>query len=124
MDIRYKDDLCIVSFAEPRVIGIPGVEVAEQQLRRAIDTRGAKKMVLDLEGVDYLSSAMLGVIVRLQKRLRSSKGGLRLCNVNETLFEKIFRISALDRFLDIRPSLDDALASLTSSTRPRAGTEN
>ena len=52
--------------------------------------------VLDFGGLEYISSAGLGVLLALHKRLLAAGGGLRLVNVNSHIHD-IFRFSGFDQ---------------------------
>lgn len=56
--------------------------------------------VLDLAGLEYISSAGLGVLLRTHKRLMGQGAGLRLINVNAHIND-IFSYSGFDRLFDI-----------------------
>ena len=56
----------------------------------------AEKLVLDLLGLNYVSSAGLRVILKLQK-LMNKKGGMKLINVSEEVME----ILEITGFVDI-----------------------
>jgi anti-sigma B factor antagonist len=60
-------------------------------------------VTLDCSGLEYLSSAGLGVLLKTQKRLMASSGGLRLTGVNRHL-QDIFRYSGFDRIFEIEPA--------------------
>jgi len=53
-------------------------------------------LLLDFEGVLYLSSAVLSELLNAQERCETTGGGLRLCSVNEEIM-KVFQISSLDQ---------------------------
>lgn len=55
--------------------------------------------VLDLQGLEYISSAGLGVLLRTHKRLLAD-GGIRLVNVNPHVID-IFRYSGMDKLFAI-----------------------
>ena len=57
-------------------------------------------MVLDFARVRYVGSAMLGTLVRLQKRLVARGGSLRLCSIPAVLAD-MFTLTRLDRILDV-----------------------
>jgi len=56
--------------------------------------------VLDLAGLDYVSSAGLGVLLRTHKRLMAGGNGLRLVNVSPHIND-IFSYSGFDRLFQI-----------------------
>jgi anti-anti-sigma factor len=61
--------------------------------------------VLDLERLDYISSAGLGVLLRTHKRLLADGEGLRLVNVNSHIHD-IFTYSGFDRLFRIEPAAE------------------
>ena len=62
----------------------------------------AAPAVLDLAGLDYISSAGLGVLLKTQKRVMAKGRGLRLVNVNRHIGD-IFRYAGFDRIFEIVP---------------------
>jgi anti-anti-sigma factor len=60
----------------------------------------AAPAVLDLGGLEYISSAGLGVLLKTQKRAVAGGGGLRLTNVNPHIHD-IFRFSGFDQIFQI-----------------------
>ncbi len=79
---------------------------------------GSFHLVVDMEGVDFLDSTGLGVLVGGLKRVRAHEGSLRLvCNQERIL--KIFRITGLTKVFPIHTSVDEAVAA--TDWRPFAG---
>ena len=71
---------------------------------------GHHDLVIDMEGVDFLDSTGLGVLVGGLKKVRAHDGSLQLvCNQDRLL--KIFRITGLAKVFVIHDSADGALAS-------------
>jgi anti-sigma B factor antagonist len=67
------------------------------------------QVIVDLEGVDFLDSTGLGVLVGGLKRLRSHDGDLGLvCSQPRVL--KVFEITGLTKVFEIHDSLDAAVA--------------
>ena len=60
---------------------------------------GAEKLVLDFEGLEYLSSAGLRVLLQAQKTM-NKQGEMVVKNVNETIME-IFEVTGFTDFLTI-----------------------
>jgi anti-sigma B factor antagonist len=56
--------------------------------------------VVDFTGLDYVSSAGLGVLLKTQKRAMQAGRGLRLVNVNRHIFD-IFRYAGFDKIFEI-----------------------
>jgi anti-sigma B factor antagonist len=70
---------------------------------------GERRVVVDLEGVDFLDSTGLGVLVGGLKRLRSNDGDLSLvCTQSRIL--KVFEVTGLTKVFEIHDSVDAAVA--------------
>jgi anti-sigma B factor antagonist len=72
--------------------------------------RGATRLALDLEAVDFLDSTGLGTIVGLLKRVRTHGGDLRLV-CTEARIRRLFEITGLDKAVPLHASLDDAISA-------------
>lgn len=69
----------------------------EAELKRSIS--GVESLVLDFEGLEYLSSAGLRVLLAAQK-VMSKQGSMVIRNVNETILE-VFEITGFSDILTI-----------------------
>jgi anti-sigma B factor antagonist len=72
-------------------------------------SNGVSRLVLDLGGVDYMSSAGLRELVTAYKRV-SAQGGLHLAQPSERVVD-ILEMAGLDTIFKIYPSKTDALSS-------------
>jgi len=64
-----------------------------------LDAAGAVQ-AFDFRGLEYISSAGLGVLLKAHKRLLASGGRLRLINVSSHIYD-IFRFSGFDQVFDV-----------------------
>lgn len=55
---------------------------------------------IDCAGLEYISSAGLGILLRTQKRVMGNGGGLRLINVSNHIRD-VFRYSGFDKIFEI-----------------------
>ena len=72
-------------------------------------SQGHRQIVVDLEGVDFLDSTGLGVLVGGLKRLRSHDGDLSLVCTQARIL-KVFEITGLTRVFSIASTVDEATA--------------
>ncbi len=70
------------------------------------------RMLIDLGGIQYVSSAGLRVFLMLAKKLQKSQGKLVLCNMSSGVRE-VFDIAGFSRILRIEPDQAAGLAALT-----------
>jgi anti-sigma B factor antagonist len=59
----------------------------------------AEELVFDFEGLEYMSSAGLRILLATQKKM-SAKGGMKVTNVNDVISE-IFEITGFSDILTI-----------------------
>src|SRR5918992_993551 len=70
-------------------------------------SEGSYHIVVDLEGVDFLDSTGLGVLVGALKRVKSHDGSLSLVCTQDKIL-KIFEITGLTKVFPIHNSVDEA----------------
>lgn len=72
------------------------------ELERVIAEKldGVETLILDLEKLDYVSSAGLRVLLSAQKKMKA-QGKMEVCNVNELVME-VFEITGFTEILTIR----------------------
>jgi anti-sigma B factor antagonist len=71
---------------------------------------GQDGLVIDLKPVEFIDSSGLGVLVGMLKKL-GTRGRIVICNLQPNV-ANTFKLSRMDRVFTIRPSVDDAFASL------------
>ncbi len=76
---------------------------------RAVDD-GKSNLVLDLSGVEYMSSAGLREMVRILKRVKRVGGDLRIANPSERVRE-VLELAGLDSVFEIYPTPVEAVGS-------------
>src|ERR687898_1047804 len=71
-------------------------------------------IILNFEGVDYINSTGIALIVGLLARARASKRRLLACNLSEHYVE-IFEITRLSDFISVLPDEESAIAEASVS---------
>jgi len=79
--------------------------VLNQQLQA-----GGKQLVIDLEQVEFMSSAGLRVLLMVLKELRRQQGNLRLAAVRDKVLQ-ILQMSGFSTIFQLFPTVEDATAS-------------
>ena len=78
----------------------------------ALVADGHHDLVVDMQGVEFLDSTGLGVLVGGLKRVRTHNGSLRLVCSQERVL-KVFRITGLTKVFAIHDTVEQALANDT-----------
>jgi anti-anti-sigma factor len=98
-----------IAAVEGRMDAVTAPEL-ESQLSTIID-EGQTSVILDLSGLEYISSAGLRVILTTAKKLKTAQGKLVLCNLQETV-KQIFEISGFCSILNIADDKESALSEI------------
>ena len=69
----------------------------DQELKASLE--GVKELVLDLAGLEYISSAGLRVLLGAQRRM-NQQGSMKLVHVNELVME-VFEVTGFSTILTI-----------------------
>lgn len=89
-----------------------GSEPFKDAMMTALQSDGSGSVVVDLSGVDYVSSVGLRAIMIASKHARGGKGDLLVCALQPTV-QEIFEISRFNHVVKIHDDLRGALASLS-----------
>ncbi len=79
----------------------------ESYLSNIID-EGNRKLLINLDGLNYISSAGLRVMLMANKKLKNAEGELKLCGLNDTVKE-VFEIAGFHMILNIYVNQEEAL---------------
>ena len=117
--MRKQRDVAVVSLLNKRMLDESNIRALHEELVELVEERGASKMVLDLSGVEYLSSAVLGRLISLLKTVKKHGGKLYICNVHPNVAE-IFEITQLDQVIGIEPGISEAVEAMRLGPKPKA----
>ena len=87
--------------------------IAAMEYEKAVMTclqHGDLKFVVDLNALDYISSAGLRSLLTTAKKIKEAKGTANFCNVKGVV-QEVFAMSGFDSILPIFKSVKDALPS-------------
>lgn len=100
-------DVTIVKFLDKRILDEQNIQLIGDQLFSLVDDEGKGKLLLDFSNVDYLSSAALGKLITLNKKLLN-RGQLKLCNIKPEIYE-VFEITKLNKVFQIYEDEESAM---------------
>ena len=89
--------------AEGKVVVTGRLDAAQAPAAQTFLDATQGTVTLDCGGLEYISSAGLGVLLKTQKRLLASGGKLKLTGVNRHL-QDISRYSGFDQIFEIEPA--------------------
>ena len=107
--VQQIEKFTIVQFRNASLMDQIELEQIGQSLYRLVDAEDHRKIVLDFEKVQYLSSQAIGIVLTMNKKLGALKNSkLVLCGVGPRL-QELLKITRLDRLLTIKPTQREAI---------------
>ena len=94
------------SILDQQIIDQIGREFEQVQL----EASGNRKLLLNFQTVEYMSSAMLGKLIQLHRRCKADKIKLKLCSIAKNPLD-VFKITKLDKLLEIYKDPPSAIAA-------------
>lgn len=111
MDIEEVGNATVATFVDKKILDEGNIQIIGNQLFSLVEDDGRDTIVLDFSNVEYLSSAALGKLITMDKKVKSAKGKLRLCCVRPDIYE-VFAITKLNKLFDMRDTREQALEGL------------
>ena len=110
LEIEEFGDVAVVCLLDSRVSNPLEIEELGCQLYQVLEFKNCSKLVIDFSLVEFLSSATIGKLISLNRKVKVCKAALRLCNLRPEILS-IFHLCNLDRVFDIREDQAAAIAS-------------
>lgn len=105
--VEQVADVTVISVLDRRV-RVDLSESFEEEVVKAMERLERPKVLLEFAGVEFLSSAVLGKLIKLNGKVATREGQLKLCALHPRIAE-VFKITSLDRLFDIHKTRDAAL---------------
>ncbi|MBI3270823.1 MAG: STAS domain-containing protein [Planctomycetes bacterium] len=109
--ITYEGDVTVAEFTGAKILEETTIQEIAKELMKLVDAPYKVKLVLDFARVEYLSSAVLGKLIALHKKIVAEKGQFRLCAIKPSILE-VFKITKLDKVMSILPNRAAAVSAM------------
>ncbi len=108
--LRLEDagGIAVVHFIQSKIVSEEDIQEVGEQLASLVDDQGHRRLLLNFGNVQYLSSAALGKLINLKKKVSKADGQVKLCSIHPDLLE-VFKITRLDTVFDIQRDERSAL---------------
>jgi len=112
ISVEYAGNSTIMSFTDEKILEEKDINALQESIMSVIEQAERINLILDFGNVRFLSSAVLGLLIRISKRIYERDGQLRLCNINPKIYE-IFKITRLTKTFDIYNDIETAIEGLS-----------
>ena len=110
--VEYAGNATIIGFTDQKILEEKDIKVLQESIMSVIEQAERINLILDFGNVRFLSSAVLGLLIRISKRIYEHDGQLRLCSINPKIYE-IFKITRLTKTFDIYNNIESAMEGLS-----------
>jgi anti-anti-sigma factor len=114
LEVEPVGDVTVVRFTTRTVLGNDAIDAIDGQLFGLVESSGCRGLVLNLANVESLSTAMVGRLVALQRRVETGGGRLVLCGLGPFLVE-IFKVLNFTQLAPIFRDEPEALQSFRAA---------
>ena len=108
LEVETIGDVTVVNFVDKKILDEQNIQNIGEQLFSLVEQDGLTRLLLNFGNVEYLSSAALGKLITLNKKVKDATGKLILCNISPQIYE-VFEITRLDKFFRIEKDEQTAL---------------
>jgi anti-sigma B factor antagonist len=113
ISVEYVGNATVIRFTDEKILEEKDIQTLQGSIMSIIESAsGGIRLILDFANVQYLSSAVLGLLIRISKRIYENDGQLGLCNINPKIYE-IFKITRLIKTFDIYKDIECAAEALS-----------
>ncbi len=113
ISVGYTENATIITFTDEKILEEKDIQALQESIMSMLEQAERLNMILDFCNVRFLSSAVLGLLIRISKKIYERDGQLRLCNINPKIYE-IFKITRLTKVFDICQDVESATESLSA----------
>jgi anti-sigma B factor antagonist len=103
-------EVIVAYMGENRIVDQAKIDEIGRNLEALFNKAEHGKLLINFDGVRFMGSAMLGKLISLNKKCKDAKVQLKLCTIDDQIMQ-VFKLTKLDKVLDIQPNEDRALAS-------------
>ena len=109
IDVSDVGEVSVVQFKDRKILDESNIQEMGRELFGLVD-QNRIQVLLNFMNVEFLSSAALGKLITLDKKIKTAKGQLKLSNIRPEIYE-VFAITRLNKLFDIHDDEADALAT-------------
>jgi anti-sigma B factor antagonist len=114
MSVEYAENAAIITFTDEKILEEKDIQTLGESIVSIVEQGERINLILDFCNVRFLSSAVLGLLIRVSKKVYERDGQLKLCNIDPKINE-IFKITRLNKIFDICQDIEDASESLVGA---------
>lgn len=101
LEVSEVGGVTVVRFVDRKILDEANIQELGKELFALVEEDNRKSLLLNFANVEFLSSAALGKLITLDKKVKAHGGKLKLCNIRPEIYE-VFAITKLNKLFDIK----------------------
>lgn len=111
--VNYNSGVVVVTIDREKILEEKDIQTLEETINPIIAENDPLRMAVDFSKVEYLSSSVLGLLIRVNNTIKERGGNMCLCNISSRIYG-IFKITRLDKVFHVFEKTEQAIAHLRS----------
>ncbi len=111
LSLEFRGQVVIATLTDEKILDEDQLQGLEGSFLPLIEQTPQIQLIIDFSNVKFLTSSVLGLLIRVSKKVYETDGTLRLCSIGPKILD-VFRITRLDKIFEIMTSVDDAMIGL------------
>ncbi len=111
-----KGEIRVIAIDEVRLVDEMTIEQCYREIVDVLDKTEESHALLHFGRVTFMSSAALGMLIRVTKKCKEYKIALKLCNIAPDI-RQVFKITGLEKVFDIHEDVTQAVKAFEKSGR-------
>jgi anti-anti-sigma factor len=107
---EVKGDVRVIVIDVVRLVDETAIEQCKREIVEVLDKTEESNVLLHFGQINFMSSAALGMLIRINKKCKEYNITLKLCSISSDILQ-VFKITSLDKIFDIHSDAAGAMES-------------
>ena len=102
-------DIHMVLFKDKKILDDTVLDEIKKEVNTLLGNCTGPDVLLDFGNVEFMSSAVLGLLGQIHRKTGTLKGKLKMCNIHPQIYE-VFKLTNLNKLFAIHKDAAEALS--------------
>ncbi|MEK7867571.1 MAG: protein kinase [Planctomycetota bacterium] len=112
--VSAAGDVTVAILTEARMTEGEALEEVIRVMKAVLLRKAVPRIVINLQKVEYISSALLGKLVEIHKLCKEGRGALKVCGLRPAVRD-LLRITQLDKVIEVFPDVAGAAGAFSAA---------
>jgi len=111
LSIEYTGNVVVAVPTDVKILDEEQIHSLEKSFMPLIEQNPSIRLLIDFSNVQFLTSSVLGLLIRIHRKVLQAEGQLRFCCIDKKILD-IFKITRLDKVFAIYADRQSAVEGL------------